>query len=247
LLYLGVAQIPGTSADFRFLRSNDGGTTWQRLEERHLSFCGWGVPILQPHPGDASRVFRAAECTAGRNFGESLGQSTDAGATWTAVFDSDSTSSDSAGYPARLAGGQGAAPERFYLAVNRDRRVGGSTLYRSDDDGSTWNGVLAYRGGGSGGYTQPGEDPQAPGVWLGGLTYDPANPDRVFVGRRVYPGYFAPANGGGVAASLDGGATWSDLGRQDIGAVSDLALGVDGQNLYAATDQGLWRLPLSTS
>ena len=39
-------------------------------------------------------------------------------------------------------------------------------------------------------------------------------------------------------------ATWSDLGRQDIGAVSDLALGVDGRNLYAATDQGLWRLPL---
>jgi hypothetical protein len=34
------------------------------------------------------------------------------------------------------------------------------------------------------------------------------------------------------------------LGRQDIGAVSDLALGVDGRNLYAATDQGLWRLPL---
>ncbi len=34
-------------------------------------------------------------------------------------------------------------------------------------------------------------------------------------------------------------ATWSDLGRQDIGAVSDLALGVDGRNLYAATDQGV--------
>ena len=38
-----------------------------------------------------------------------------------------------------------------------------------------------------------------------------------------------------MAASVDGGATWSDLGRQDIGAVSDLALGVDGRNLYAAT------------
>jgi hypothetical protein len=57
----------------------------------------------------------------------------------------------------------------------------------------------------------------------------------------VFPGFFAPAAGGAVAASLDGGATWADLGRQDIGAVSDLAVDVDGGWLFAATDQGLWR------
>jgi hypothetical protein len=32
-----------------------------------------------------------------------------------------------------------------------------------------------------------------------------------------------------------------------LGAVSDLALGVEGQNLYTATDQGRWRLRLEGS
>ena len=35
-----------------------------------------------------------------------------------------------------------------------------------------------------------------------------------------------------------------DLGRQDLGTIADLALGIDGVNLYAASDQGLWRLNL---
>jgi photosystem II stability/assembly factor-like uncharacterized protein len=239
VLYLGVTMMPGISSDFRFFRSQDGGATWRRLEEHHFSLCGWGMAILQPHPTDAGRVFRAAECTAGRNFGESLNQSTNAGDAWTAAWTGNT--SESAGYPRRLVGGQGAAPGRFYLAVNRDRRVGGSSLYRSDDDGATWNAILVYHGGGTQGY---GEDPQAPGVELGGLAYDPSNPDRVYVGRQVYPSYSDPPDGGAVAASFDGGATWSDLGRQDIGAVSDLALGVDGRNLYAATDHGLWQLRL---
>jgi hypothetical protein len=49
------------------------------------------------------------------------------------------------GYPQFLVGGQGVEPRRFYLAVNRDRRAGGSSRFRSDDDGATWNEVLAYR------------------------------------------------------------------------------------------------------
>ena len=55
---------------------------------------------------------------------------------------------------------------------------------------------------------------------------------------RVYVGL---ANGG-VKASSNG--TWGDLGRQDLGTIADLALGIDGVNLYAASDQGLWRLNL---
>jgi hypothetical protein len=97
-------------------------------------------------------------------------------------------------------------------------------LVRSDDDGATWNEVLAYRCGGSPGFA-PDVDPNAPNVRLGGLAYDPAQPDHVYVGRQVFPGFFEPPAGGAVAASLDGGETWADLGRQDIGAVSDLAVG----------------------
>lgn len=241
VLYLGVTTMPGISSDFRFFRSQDAGTTWRKLEERHFSLCGWAVLILQPHPIDAGRVFRAASCTAGRDFGEMLNQSTDAGETWTAAWDG---SANEVGYPSRIVGGQGAAPDRFYLAVNRDRRVGGSTVFRSDDDGATWNSMLVQRGGGSPGF---GGDPQTVAVEVRGLAYDPANPDRVYVGRQAFPVYSDPPDGGAVAASVDGGATWSDLGRQDIGAVSDLALGVDGRNLYAATDHGLWQLRLDES
>ena len=249
LLYLGVAGNPGGSSDFRFLRSRDAGASWQLLEHKQFTLCVWGVPILQPHPTDIQRVLRAADCTAGRDFGESLDQSLNQGDAWTPIFNPQPSEPPAPGYPRRLVGGQGAAATRFYLAVNRDRRLGGSTLFRSDDDGATWTAVLAYRGGGSSGYTQstlaqPEDDPNAPNVWLGGLAYDPTNPDQVYVGRRSYPGYFDAADGGGVVASSDGGETWADLGSQDIGAVSDLALGIDGQNLYAATEHGLWRLKL---
>ena len=47
----------------------------------------------------------------------------------------------------------------------------------------------------------------------------------------------------GVLASLDGGTSWNPLG-QDLGGVNDLILGGDGQTLYAATNQGVWRIML---
>ena len=37
------------------------------------------------------------------------------------------------------------------------------------------------------------------------------------------------------------GATWTDLGTIPVAQVNDLMLGIDGANLYAATDQGVWR------
>jgi hypothetical protein len=43
-------------------------------------------------------------------------------------------------------------------------------------------------------------------------------------------------------ASPDGGLTWLDLGGRDLGRIRNLALGIDGRYLYAATDHGLWRL-----
>jgi len=47
-----------------------------------------------------------------------------------------------------------------------------------------------------------------------------------------------------VRVSTDAGATWSDLGTLPVGEVHDLALGIDGANLYVGTDQGVWRLGL---
>lgn len=81
---------------------------------------------------------------------------------------------------------------------------------------------------------------------LAGLAYDPAVPDRVYVGvnENVRESSNTRRVGRRVITSGDGGATWMNLSEQDIGAIQALALGIDGRNLYAATDQGVWRLPL---
>ncbi len=68
---------------------------------------------------------------------------------------------------------------------------------------------------------------------LGGLSYDPAAPNRVYVGLT--------GGGRGVRASTDGGRTWADLGGADLGPIHALALSPTGEDLYAATDTGLWR------
>jgi len=233
LVYLALTG-PSISADFRFLRSRDGGATWEQLEQVQNTLCGWGVLILQPHPTDARRAFRTADCYAGRNLQDSLDQSMDQGQTWSAVLRPEVS------FPTWLVGGREVAPARFYLASNNDARRGGSSVFRSDDDGATWTDVLRFRGGGT------IEQPDAPNVWAGGLAYDPARPDRVYVGLRRSVGWSQDRIflGSGVRASADGGAAWFELGRQDLPEIHDLALGIDRSNLYAATERGLWRLDL---
>jgi hypothetical protein len=67
------------------------------------------------------------------------------------------------------------------------------------------------------------------------------------VGLLVYDAY-PPQQpvGGGVLASSDGGASWASLGR-DLSGINDLVLSPENQTLYAATEQGLWRLDLAAS
>ena len=231
LVYLALTGPQSISADFRLLRSRDGGITWEQLQEAHNSLCGWSVLILQPHPTDAGRLLRTAGCYAGRNLQDSLEQSTDRGATWADLLRPELS------FPSRVVGGRGVAPGRFYLAANRDGRAGGSSVFRSTDDGASWTEVLAFRGGGT-------EDrPAEPDVRIGGLAFNPSEPDRVYVGLNRYVGQFSDRTrtGSGVRVSADGGVSWADLCGQDLGEISDLALGSDGLNLYAATDRGLWR------
>ena len=61
------------------------------------------APGLEPHPTDPRRVFRTANCYAGRNLSDALRQSLDAGATWADLFE------PQLAFPSRLAGGAGAA------------------------------------------------------------------------------------------------------------------------------------------
>ena len=158
------------------------------------------------------------------------------GHTWTAILHPEPFRLPFLGYPERLVGGQWLAPERFYLAVNQDRRLGGSAVYRSDDGGATWTGVLVNGPSGASEKTSSA-NPGFPN--LSEMALDPANPDIVYVGRQVFPTYAGPPEGGGVVTTLDGGTIWSELGQQDIGVVRDLGLDAANHVLYAATDQGV--------
>jgi photosystem II stability/assembly factor-like uncharacterized protein len=245
VLYVGIKDSAGVSSAGRLLRSLDAGQTWQPLVTEQASLCGWTALLLQPHPLAAGRVFRATACLAGRTFGAPLEVSNDAGATWLPLFNAEPSARPTMGYPLAVGVARDSTPGRYYLAASRDARLGGSEVFRSDDDGSTWNEVLAFRGGGTPGYQQPGDDPDAPNVRLGGLVVDPGNADRVYVGQLIYREY-PPKDpvAGGVLLTLDGGSSWNTLG-QDLGGVNDLVLASDSQALYAATDQGVWRFALA--
>jgi photosystem II stability/assembly factor-like uncharacterized protein len=212
LLYAASA----TSSAFSLARSRDGGATWEMLSQRSGELCTWNVDILQPHPSDVQRVFLTTGCYAGRNIssGNALLVSADQGATFSRAFHPGASS-----FPARLVGGRGAAPQRFYLAANKREWPHQSWVYRSDDDGASWAQALAVQTSGSG--------PGPAGLGMSALTYAPAAPDHVYVGLTGYRG--------SVRASVDGGATWSALGRRDPGDVHDLALSADGRRLATAS------------
>jgi photosystem II stability/assembly factor-like uncharacterized protein len=247
-LYLGLSQAPGAAAAVRLLRSSDGGHTWQLLKASQAGLCAWNVQVIQPHPTAADRLFWAAACQAGRTFGATLERSTDAGASWVAVFNPEPYRTPALGYPTQLVGGQTGAPGRYYLATNRDARLGGSTLFRSDDDGTTWMDVLSFHGGGTPGYRSPEDPPDSTNTRIGGLAVAAADVARVYVGLRIYDQY-PPQQpvGGGVLVSTDAGTTWTALGPQDLGGIDALALSSDGGHLYAATNYGIRRMGLLAS
>jgi photosystem II stability/assembly factor-like uncharacterized protein len=212
---------------FRFQRSLDGGGHWEMLQEAKGSLCGWGVYLLNTHPTDRQRLFRTLGCYAGRDAFDTLEESRDQGLAWTQRLRPELA------YPVRLAGGQGTSPERLYVAANRDGRASGSTLFRSDDDGQTWRELLTFRP-----ITTTPEPPK-PNVTMGGLAYNPDQPDRVYLALA--------GDGQGVRASNDGGLTWSELGRSDLGRAADLLLDRRAQTLFLASESGIWRLRLATA
>lgn len=83
------------------------------------------------------------------------------------------------------------------------------------------------------------------------LAYDPRRPDEVY----ALFSHYEPAEqayrehtyiGATVRMSRDGGTTWwTELGAPDGPSVSELAVGVDGRYLFAATDTGVHRIALS--
>ena len=205
---------------FRLLRSRDGGNTWDVAREvGGQQSCTWSTTLLQPHPTDANRVFLSAGCYAGRNLANPN-------------FSGPLEQSLDAGttwavlfrppraFARALAFGEGPAAGRLYLSAHMGP-PGQGWLYRSDDDSATWSGMVAVQSS-----------------IIGGLASEPTNADRVYIGFS--------GGGSGVQTSPDGGGSWEPAGRGEIGAVAALALGIDGRNLYAAGERGLWRLRLGS-
>jgi hypothetical protein len=212
--------------DRRLLRSRDGGATWDEISPDFAkTLCESGYGVFAPHAGDAQRVFIAGDCESPRPPTANLYLSSDQGEHWSLLFDG----KQQGAFPRRIVGGGGATPRRLYLATRKPAATGGAysiSLFRSDDDGQTWT------------EQQPFGTEVVPGDDVGGLAYDPANPDQLYVARA------AASTTVEVATSSDGGATWTQTGKRNLGTIYDLAFGVDGRNLYAATDRGVFRLRL---
>jgi hypothetical protein len=196
----------------------DGGESWELLQEKHAGpSCGVNVILFSPHPTDPSRVYRLAGCFREAPNGARLEHSADRGETWSYV-----TSSD-LGTAAEVVGGQGPLPERYYLMANQPAGPDGRSgpvahVYRGEGGLGDWMRVFSTSGG----------------EMLRALAYDPQRPDLAYVGL----------SSGVVLATADAGASWAPLTDVPLGALYDLVVGVDGANLYAASEQGVWRYPL---
>jgi photosystem II stability/assembly factor-like uncharacterized protein len=204
------------STAVRLRRSRDGGSTWDTILELSRSDFRPGAGIVVP-------VF-AAHPTDPNVVFQSIMGATGHGNQGVLRRSDDQGQTfkevlfSAVRVPRRIVGGRGSVPGRFYATLSSDEVA--SAVFKSDDGGVTWT------------ETSPTGE-LAPHAMIDGLAYDPTAPDRVWVA----PTY------GSVRASENGGTTWTEISPSDW-EVSDLALGVDGANLYAATKNGVFRLPL---
>src|SRR6516165_5161017 len=151
-------------------------------------------------------------------------KTTDAGRTWTPIFDNEPTGSIGSiavgpSDPNIVYVGSGEGLARPDLSV-------GDGIYKSTDAGRTWT-HLGLRDG----------------QQIGTLIVDPRDPNRVFVAALGHP--YGPNEERGVFRTTDGGRTWQKLLYKDdnTGAI-DLAFDPsNSQTVYAvlwAARQGPW-------
>lgn len=215
VVYVGRA----TFGDFWLLARTDAGASWElRRTDGPGMTCGWGVPVFMPHPTEPDRAYRRAGC-------HRTVQESEVGPTpLELTVDRGATWQrlPIAGAVARIVGGHSAQLPRYYVAANsvpsRTPDYSTARVYRGENGVDDWSLVLTV--------------PDARAI---ALAYAPAAPDLAFVGFRH----------GAVLVTEDGGQAWRALGSRDVGAVRDLALGIDGAYLFAATESGVWRLRLA--
>lgn len=151
-------------------------------------------------------------------------KTTDAGRTWTPIFDDQPTGSigDVAVAPSD--------PNVVYVAsgesLQRPDLSVGNGMYRSSDGGETWS------------FIGLGEGQQ-----IGPIQIDPTNPDRVFVAVVGHP--YGPNEERGIYRTLDGGKSWKRVLYRDADTGgADLAMDPRDPNVVYAVmweaRQGPW-------
>ncbi len=150
--------------------------------------------------------------------GGGVWKTTDAGRTWTPIFDSQPVASIGAiavapSQPNVIYVGSGEADMRSDI-------IHGNGMYRSDDGGMTWSHI---------GLSDTRQ--------IGRIAVDTHDPNRVFVAALGHA--YAPNAERGVFRSLDGGRTWSKVLYQnpDTGAI-DIAIDPTNSNVIYAS---LWQ------
>jgi len=246
-------------------RSSDDAATWTLLPVP--SGTGSSIRSIAVSPADRSLIY--ANKVGDENLGTVLWtvRSADGGDTWELI--KTDHSGPSCGYGVDLFAPHPTDPTRVYRNVSCTRGgPGGGPLEHSADRGVTWADLTPREAGGATRIVGSGrraaeqrfylatrlvpktasrvyESEDGLGDWrliaeatvdtIDALADDPRNPDRVYVGTSA----------GNVHALVGGDQQWASLGQEPIGAIHDLVLGVDGANLYAATEQGVWRYPLT--
>jgi len=197
--------IPGGEGVFK---SVDGGRTWLRI---NTGLENLYVGSLFMHPEDPS-ILLAGVGNNPYEEGSGVYLSMDGGATW----------------DRRLIGVHGEMITAVEFALsNPDIAYAGSqhSIYRSDDEGGTWQVV-------SGGWSESwGPQRTNPGFPVD-FQVDPRDPDRVFVNCYM----------GGNFVSEDGGHTWSDASKGYTGAQMR-GIAVDPANanrVLAVGRSGIW-------
>ncbi|MGB9254625.1 MAG: hypothetical protein WCC25_07305, partial [Candidatus Korobacteraceae bacterium] len=153
-------------------------------------------------------------------------KTTDAGVTWTPIFD---------GQPIASIGALAVAPSNpnvLYAGTGesdiRSALSSGDGVYKSTDSGQTWKNIGL-------------RDSRQ----ISRIVVDPKNPDIVYVGALGHA--YAPNAERGVFKSTDGGTTWTHvLDKGPNIGVSDLAIAIASPNILFAGTWNAHRPPWST-
>jgi photosystem II stability/assembly factor-like uncharacterized protein len=192
-----------------------GGLQWRMIGP----FRGGRVVAVAGVPGDGATFYFGS-------VGGGIWKTTDAGVTWTPIFD---------GQPIASIGALVVAPSNpnvMYVGSGEsDIRAdlsSGDGVYKSQDGGATWKNI---------GLSDSRQ--------ISRIVVDPHNADTVYVG--VLGHAYGPNQERGVYKSTDGGNTWTHvLDKGPAIGVSDLSMATDASNILFAGTWHAHRPPWST-